>query len=107
MVGSIVKHAVDADYRITCKRSLLDGINDTLLNCGEVVLRNGSADDFIAELIGLGLIAKRAVSHLDVTVLAVSAGLLLVLVLNVRGLADGLSVSYLRSQSRSRPCTRS
>ena len=51
MVGSVIQHAVDADNRITGKRSSLYGINDTLLNCREVVLRNAAADDFVAELI--------------------------------------------------------
>ena len=77
MVGSVVQSRLEADNRISGKRSLQDGLGNTLLNSGEVVLRNAAADDFFIELISFLEIAGGSEFDLDVTVLAVSAGLLL------------------------------
>ena len=95
VVGSIIQCSLQADNRICSKRSLEDGLGNTLFNSGEVVLRYAAADDLFVELISFLEISGGSEFDLDVTVLAVSAGLLLVLGIDISSLADGLAVSDL------------
>ncbi len=96
MVGTVIQGSLDADDRISSQRALLYALGETLLNRRIVVLRDSAADDFDRELVRLRHVAARLEAHLDVTVLAVSAGLLLVLAFDVGFLADRLAESDLR-----------
>ena len=97
MVGSIVKHSLYAHYRIPCQGALHHGFLDTLFHCREVVLRNRAAHYDLLEHVGRLQIAGGLEGHLYMAVLSVSAGLLLVLGIHVRFLADGLPEGYLRT----------
>ena len=90
MIGSVVQDSLDADYRISGHRACGHGISDTLLNSREEVLRDSAADNDLLEYISFVKVSGRLESHLDMTVLAVSAGLLLILGINVAVLADRL-----------------
>jgi hypothetical protein len=53
MIGTIVQDSLYTYNRISGQRSLLGGILDTFLYCREIVLRNGTADYLLLELISL------------------------------------------------------
>ena len=96
MVRSIVENSLNADNGICCKRSPSYGFSDTLLNSREEVLGNRTADNFLIEYILLFRIIGRTELHLNMSVLSVSAGLRLILGLDIGCSADSLSVCNLR-----------
>ena len=51
MIRSIVKCSLNAYYRISCQRSLLNAFLKSLLNCREVVLRNSASYYLLFEYI--------------------------------------------------------
>ena len=95
MVRTVVKNRLETDDRIAGKGSLLNGFLKTLFNGGEVVLRNGTADNlgFKDQLVTV----MRFKTYPDVTVLTGAAGLLLMSALYLTALSDGFSVCYLRN----------
>ena len=96
MIRSIVKCSLNAYYRISCQRSLLNAFLKSLLNCREVVLRNSAAYDYLLKYIRCLQVAGWLEAHLDMSILSVSTGLFLMFALYVGVLADGLTESYLR-----------
>ena len=97
MVGAVVQGCLHADYGVSCQRSALNGFLDTLFHCREVVFRNGAAHNDLFEYIRRFRITGIFEAHLNVTVLTVSAGLLLIFCIHIRILADGLAERYLRA----------
>ena len=96
MVGAVCQSSLDAYDRISGHRSLQDTFLDSLLDCREVVLRNGTAEDTLLENIRNSQIAGGLELHQNVAVLSVTAGLLLVLSADLDLLLEGLSVCELR-----------
>src|SRR5437016_3924706 len=94
MIAAVIKDDAEIDDREPCEESALGRFHDALLDSGNVVARDGAAENVIHEL---ELTAARQRFHLDlaVAVLAVSAGLLLVAALHIRFAADGLAIWHL------------
>ena len=91
MIGAVHQGGLESYHRISCQRALLHALLDSLLNRREVVLRNRAAEHSLLEDVGSLQIAGGLELHLDVAVLAVSAGLLLVLALDLHFLLEGLA----------------
>ena len=94
MVASVYEGRLQAHYRESSDGAVLCGLLESLLDCGEEVLRNRAAEHLLAEhqlvaVVGLEL-------YLYVSVLTVSAGLLLVFALDGHRLADSFTVRDLR-----------
>ena len=93
VIRTVVEDSLDVLYFASCQRALLHALEQSLLDCRYVVLRNGSAEELFRELESR-LLGWRE-SDMNVSVLTCAAGLLLVLALYVRIALDGLSVSDL------------
>ena len=94
MVRAVVQLDLDVDNRVTGEDTSLEGALDTGVNRGDIFLRNRAADDRVDELVTLaGLVGGDA--DLDVAVLAFTAGLTGVLVVDVSIAADGFAVGDL------------
>ena len=93
MVGAEVKSCLDAYHGITCDKTLCDALAKTLFNCGEVVLGNCAADNFVRCEYEFFFACIGLETDPYVTELAVAAGLLLMTSLLLNSLADGFSVS--------------
>ena len=92
MVRTVGQGSLQADQRIASQHTVLHGLADALFNCRPEVLRNRTAEDALCEdeiLIHAGLEV-----HLDVTILAMTARLLLVLAFNRYLFADLLAVRH-------------
>ena len=96
MVGSVIENRLHAHYRISGQRSLRHGFLNTLFHCREIVLRNRAAYNYLLEYIRRLQITGGLEGHLYVTVLAVSAGLFLILGIHICFLLNGLPESNLR-----------
>ena len=94
MVGAVVQRRLEVDDRITGEHAVIHALAQTLFNGREEVLRDGAAEDVLGKDHLLALI--RLELDPDVAVLAVAAGLLLVLALDLDGTADGLAERHLR-----------
>ena len=93
MIRTVVEDSLDVLYFASCERALLHALEESLLNCRNVVLRNRSAEELFAEL--ESRLCRRRESDVNVTVLTCTAGLLLVLTLNIGVALNRLSVSDL------------
>ncbi len=82
---------MDADHWVSGKRTSLDRLRDALLDSREVILRHRTAYNLLIEDVRRVQVAGGTELHLDMSVLAMAAGLLLVLVLHVGVLADRLA----------------
>ena len=49
MVGTVYESSLEVNYGIACEDTLLNGILETLLDCGEVVLGNCTAEYALSE----------------------------------------------------------
>ena len=96
MIGSIVENGFHTNYRISCKWALLYRFLDTFFNCREVVLRNCASHYLLFKYIRCLQITRRLKSHLYMSILSMSTGLILIFILYIRFLAKGLTESYLR-----------
>ena len=96
MVGSIIKDGFHADYRISGQRSLHHRSLESLFHCREVVLRHCAADYDLFEYIWSLQVSGGFEFHLDMTILSMSAGLLLILGIHVGIFADCLTEGHLR-----------
>ena len=94
MVGTVYESSLEVNYRVACENTLLDRLLKSLLYCREVVLRNSSAEYLLLEY-EIFCIVVRLELDPNVTVLTVTAGLLLMLTLNLNLLADSLTVRNL------------
>ena len=90
MVRTVGKSCFKVNNGIACKNTVCNSILKSFFNCGEEVLRNGAAEYALCKF-KLLLFAGLELD-LNVTVLTVTAGLLLMLSFNLDLLADGLSV---------------
>ena len=82
MVRTVVKVCREVNYGISCKNTLCHSFEKSLFNCGIEVLRNGTADNGLCECKSFSVAMGE--SHLNVTVLTGTAGLLLVLSFDIR-----------------------
>ena len=96
MIRSIIKSSLYTNYRICCKRSFLNAFLKALLNCREVVLRNCTTNNNLLKYVWSLHIARRLKTHLNMSILSMSAGLFLMFAFYVRILADGLTERNLR-----------
>ena len=95
MEGAVKQGGLDIDHLIAGQDTGLHCALNTLIDCGDVFLRNSTAGDLVDELVALaGLV--RLDSELDVCELAFTAGLTRVAGVNRCGLPDGLLVGNLR-----------
>ena len=95
MIGAVIQCDLDVHDGIACQNTGLHRALDTGVDRGNVFLRDGAADNGIDELIALaGLV--RLELDLDVTVLALTAGLTGILHIDVCLALHGLLVSDLR-----------
>ena len=95
MIGAIIQGNLTVNNRVACQYAVLHCALDTLVNRLDVFLRNRTADNLVDELVALARLV-RLEDDLDMTILALTAGLTCVLALDVSRLADGLLVGYLR-----------
>src|SRR5690606_33574039 len=95
MVGTVDKRCLDAEHREARKRTGRQNAFDTLLNAGDVFLRNRSTNDLALEYEILALWV-RLEHDLDAGELTRTTGLLLVRVVDFRLAGDRLTVSNLR-----------
>ena len=91
MIGAVVQDHSEVHHRKSCQISAGGCVFDSLFDGGNIVLGNRAAENVVDEF---ELAAARQRFHLDfaVAVLAVSAGLFLVLALDVGLAANGLAV---------------
>ena len=87
MVRSIIQNGLHTHYRVSCQRTFQDGFLNTLFYCREVVLRNCAAEYLLLKYLRFFQIAGWLKDHLNVAVLAMSAGLLLIFALNLNFLS--------------------
>ena len=86
MIRSIIKSSLYTNYRICCKRSLLNAFQ-ALSRLPEVVLRNCTTNNNLLKYVWSLHIARRPETHLNMSILSVSAGLFLMFAFYVRILA--------------------
>ena len=91
MVRTIYQSSLKVNNGVACEDALLYGFLQTLFNCREVVLRNCSAEYLLFEYEFFRIVVGFELNP-DVTVLAMAAGLLLVLTLDLDLLADSFTV---------------
>ena len=90
MVRAVQQGGTQTDQRIARQNAVLHCLAHALFDCRMEILRNAAAEDlFLEQEIALGVRRK---FHLDVTVLTVTAGLLLVLAFHGDRLADFFAV---------------
>src|SRR5690606_11204506 len=94
MEGAIQQRGLDTDHREAGKGTGTHDTLETLLDTGDVFLRNRAADDLglECEILALGI---RLEQNLDTSELAGTAGLLLVRVVLLVAAGDGFTVSHL------------
>ena len=90
VIGAIDQDRLEADDGITGDHAAGNAVLQALFNGREEVLGDGAADDLLLEDEGVAVAGLKL--DPNITVLAVAAGLLLVLALNTDLLADGLTV---------------
>ena len=95
MVGTVNEDSLESYNREACENALLDALLESLFNSGEEVFGNSAAEYpfFKYKLVR----NARLKLNPNITVLTVTAGLLLVTALDFDFLSDSLSVSYLRN----------
>ena len=96
MVRSIIKSCLYTYNRISGKRSLGNTFLKSLFYSREVVLRNSAAYNNLLKFKRALQIAGRLKTHLNVTILAMSAGLFFMLAFHIGILADSLTERNLR-----------
>ena len=97
MVGTVVYIRPNAQYGESAQDTGLGSFLDTSADCGDIFLRNRTADNGGGELEGfLGIGFHGSEVHFTVTILSTSAGLLRVLAVHVNRLGKGLFVRNLR-----------
>ena len=96
MERSIIKSSFYANYRICSQRSFLNAFLQTFFDSREVVLRYGTTNYYLFEYIWSFQITGWLKTHLNMSILSMSAGLFLMFAFYVRVLADGLTESNLR-----------
>ena len=94
MIRAVYESSLDSHYREACQDALLHAVLKTLLDCGEEVAGNRSAEHSFLEYHIVAVAWLELYPY--VSVLTVSAGLLLVASLNLDLLAYRLLVRYLR-----------
>ena len=94
MIGTIIQRDLHVNNVVACKYTGEHCALDTLVNSRDIFLRNRTADNCVDELVALTRV--RLNTDLNVTVLALTAGLTSVLHIGIRILADRLFVSNLR-----------
>ena len=87
MIRTIYQSCLYANYRICGQRTFYAAFCHAPFNCREVVLRNCAAEYFLLEYIRFFQVTGRFKDHLNITVLAMSAGLLLIFALNLNFLS--------------------
>ena len=90
MVGTVIKYSLETNHRIACHNALLHALTKSLFNCREIVLRNGTADNFGFKNEIVSVVRLKA--NPNVAELTGTAGLLFMTSLNLTALADCLSV---------------
>ena len=86
MVGAVVQRDLDVHHRITGEHAREHRALDTGIDRGDILLGNAAADRGVDELVALaGLVGLNV--DLDVTVLALTAGLAGILGVLIDGLA--------------------
>src|SRR5690606_30616580 len=95
VVGTVDERRFYAEHREACERTGRQNALDTLLNAGDVFLRNRTTNDLALEYEFLALWV-RLEYDLDAGELTRTAGLLLVRVVDFRLAGDRLTVSNLR-----------
>ena len=96
MVGTEIKGCLQTDHRITGKHAFQHTFAKALFNGGEVLLGNGTANDFIEELKFIGISGLKA--NINITELAMTAGLLFMPAVGFIHFSNSLSVSNLRNR---------
>ena len=95
MIRAVVQGDLHVDHGVTGQDAGLHGALDTGVHGGDIFLGDGAADDLVDELIALaGLVGLQ--TDLDVTILALTAGLTGILGVLLDLLLDGLLVGDLR-----------
>ncbi len=80
MIGSIINDGMNTEYRISAQDTCLGSFFNTLSDCGDVFLRNRTADNLRFKFEGFFAVGiHRLELHLTVSVLTTSTGLLRVL----------------------------
>ena len=93
VIGTVFQRHLQADHRITGDGALVDHLAEALLNGRNEVLGDSSAGDFLFEDEGLrGVFRQRLHAADDVGVLAGTAGLLLMLGVELAGLGGRLAI---------------
>ena len=96
MVRTINKGDLDVDDRVASDDAALESLLDALVDRGDVLLRDDTADDGVDELVALAGLLRLEVDD-GVTVLTTTTGLANELAVDVlNGLASGLTVGDLR-----------
>ena len=95
MIRTIPQGDLDINDGIAGENTGLHRALDTIVNSGDIFLRDSAANDTVDELITLAGVGLQL--DLNVTILALTAGLAGVLGLLVGFLANGLAVSNLGS----------
>ena len=94
MIGTVVQGDLHIHNGIAGHGTGQHRTTDTGIHRGDILLGDGAAHDLVLELVALaGLVGLH--TDLDVTVLALTAGLAGVLGLLLHGLADGLLIGHL------------
>ena len=98
MIRAVVQVRMDADNRISAECAGLHCFLNTIINSRDIFLRDRAADRRVLELVEiLAVRIHRCEDDLAVSVLAVTAGLLCILVLLIDFLGECLLVGNLRS----------
>ena len=84
---------MNANYRISGQRTSLTSRCNTFFNCREEVLRNCAAHNFFIENIGFTS-TRWCEADLNMTILSVTACLLLILIFRIRRLHNGFTEGY-------------
>jgi hypothetical protein len=95
MIRTVIQDHAKINDRVTCKISSRGGLENALLDSGNIVPRDSPAKDFIDKF-ELASSRQRLHSDLAVPILAVAPRLFLVLALNIGFPADCLSIGNLR-----------
>ena len=96
MERSIIKSGFYANYRICSQRSFLNAFLQTFLDSREVVLRYSTTNYYLFKYIWSFQITGWLKTHLNMSVLSMSAGLFLMFAFYVRVLTDGFTEGNLR-----------
>ena len=94
MIRAVIEVSCKSDYRIACEYALLHCLKQTLLNCREEALRYRTADYALGERESVALAGGKLDAYM--TVLTVTARLLLMLTFSLNRLLDSLAVCNLR-----------